>query len=392
MSPSVFDPRVDDTTLRDGAQMPGLRAATIEERVKIAAALDEIGVERIEMFGAWYDVDRKAAQAVLDLGLKARVAVWIRATQADIDDALKRDGLKEVGISHPISDIHLQHKLNISREEALKRITTAVQYAVDHGLTVFYHGEDSTRTDWDFEKKVIQAVQDVGAECYRLCDTTGVGLTTHSTSPETFIKSVPDKCKAISEQFKIDLEFHGHDDFGGAVSNTLVAMSNGAKWASTTMLGMGERAGNAETEKIIMNLYFHHGIRRYKIEKLTEICQIVSKAYNLRIPRNKAIVGEGVFTHQSGIHTDGVIKHPETYEPFPPEAVGNVRHLLLGPLSGKAVLEWKIKQLAPKIDLEDVRVKALREYVKQLFDTGIKVNPFTDEEFINLLRMFLIVN
>ncbi|HMF33237.1 MAG TPA: hypothetical protein VKK79_17560 [Candidatus Lokiarchaeia archaeon] len=385
-----FEPYVDDTTLRDGAQMPGVRSTTIEERVAIATALDELGVERMEMFGAWYDVDRKAAQAVLDIGLKIRIAVWVRASIPDIDDVLNREGLKEIGISHPVSDIHLEHKLGISHEEALERITTAVQYATDHGLHVFFHGEDSTRCDWAFEQQVIQGIIDAGAECYRVCDTVGVGLTTHSQTEEDFVKCVPDKIKAIAEQFKIDIEFHGHDDFGGAVSNTLVALSNGAKWASTTVLGMGERAGNAETEKIIMNLQYHHNIQRYKIEKLTEICQMVSKAFELRIPTNKAIVGSGVFTHQSGIHTDGVIKHPETYEPFTPESVGNVRHLLLGPYSGKAVLEWKIRQAAPNIEMNDVRVTALKDFFREIFETGIRVNPLTDAEFSNLLRMFLI--
>lgn len=384
------DALVDDTTLRDGAQMPGIRSTTIDERVAIATALDDLGVDRMEMFGAWYGVDRKAAQTILDLGLKTRVAVWVRASYSDIDDVLNLGGLKEIGMSHPVSDIHLEHKLGITREEALERITNSVQYAVDHGLRVFLHGEDSTRSDWEFEKQVVQGIIDAGAECYRVCDTVGVGLTTHGRTPEDFAKCVPDKIRTLTEEFPIDIEFHGHDDFGGAVSNTLVALSNGAKWASTTMLGMGERAGNAETEKIIMNLFYHHGVKRYKIENLTAICKLVSDAFQLRIPTNKAIVGSGVFTHQSGIHTDGVIKHPETYEPFTPESVGNVRHLLVGPYSGKAVIEWKIQQVAPNIDMDDVRVKALKTFFREIFETGIRANPLTDEEFANLLRMFLI--
>ncbi|GAB4306936.1 MAG: isopropylmalate synthase [Promethearchaeota archaeon] len=387
---SKFDPHVDDTTLRDGAQMPGIRAATIEERVAIAHALEELGVERLEMFGTWYDVDRKAAQAVLDSVSKIRVAVWVRPVISDLDDALGRDGLREVGISQPVSDLHLQKKLAITRAEALDRIGKAVEYAIDHGLRVFVHGEDSTRADWEFERQVIASVQERGAECYRVCDTVGVGMGTHSTSTETFVKSVPDKIKAISEQFKLDVEYHGHDDLGNAVTNTMIALSNGARWASTTILGMGERAGNAETEKVIMNLKFHHGVEKYDVGKLQSTCELVARAFQLRIPPNKAIVGPNVFTHQSGIHSDGVIKHPQTYEPFPPEFVGNQRRLLVGPYSGKSIVLFKVREKVPEIDVEDPRVQALVRYVTEMFSTGIRRNCFTEEEFDALLRMFLI--
>ena len=132
--------KIDDTTLRDGMQMPGVRSPSPKERLEIARYLDDIGVDRIELFGTWYDVDRKTAKLILGAGLQCRIGVWVRASISDIDEALKLEGLKEVGISHPISDIHLEHKLNISREKAFERIQEAIQYAKDHGLTIFYHG------------------------------------------------------------------------------------------------------------------------------------------------------------------------------------------------------------------------------------------------------------
>ncbi|MHA1648854.1 MAG: LeuA family protein [Candidatus Helarchaeota archaeon] len=379
---------IDDTTLRDGVQMPGIRAPSPEERLRIAQYLDDIGVGRIEIFGTWYDVDRHTANLILSAGLKCRVGVWVRAKIDDIDEALRLNGIKEVGISHPISDIHLKYKVRITREEAMKRITNAVQYAIDHGLKVFYHGEDCTRADWNYEKELVKTLAELGAETYRVCDTVGVGIPSHVSPDVDISKSVPDKVRYLS-QFDIDIEFHGHDDLGNAVTNTLVALQNGAKWASTTMLGIGERSGNAETEKVLMNLVYHFGVKGYNTKLLTKCCRFISKTMDVRIPSNKAIVGENSFTHQSGIHTAGVIEHPETYEFIDPEEVGNQRRLLVGPYSGKKIIIFKLKELLPGVDESDARVNALVHYLQNdLFGTGIRRSALTEEEFKDIMRRF----
>ena len=134
---TIQNAKIDDTTLRDGLQMPGIRAPAPHQRLKIASYLNDIGVDRLELFGTWYDVDRKTAQLILDAGFKARVAIWVRANQNDIDEALRLNGITEVGISHPVSDIHLKNKLRITRDEAYERVTSAVQYATEHGLKSF---------------------------------------------------------------------------------------------------------------------------------------------------------------------------------------------------------------------------------------------------------------
>ncbi|MFX0138423.1 MAG: LeuA family protein, partial [Candidatus Hodarchaeota archaeon] len=270
--------KIDDTTLRDGMQMPGIRSPSPQERLEIAQYLDDIGVDRIEMFGTWYDIDRKSAQLILDAGFKCRIGIWVRANKNDLDEALKLNGIKDVGISHPISDLHLKAKLEITREIAHNRIHDAIQYAKDHGLSIFYHGEDSTRTDWEFEKSILKMLTELKVEVYRLCDTVGVGIGAHSSSLIPINKSIPDKVKEIVKNYKIDVEFHGHDDLGGAVTNTMIALQNGAKWASTTMLGMGERAGNAETEKVIMNLKYHYNNNKYDISLLTKACHVIHEA------------------------------------------------------------------------------------------------------------------
>ncbi|NVM30115.1 MAG: hypothetical protein HWN65_14825 [Candidatus Helarchaeota archaeon] len=382
---------IDDTTLRDGLQMPGIRAPSPEERLKIAQSLNDIGIERIEIFGTWYDIDRNTAKLILSAGLKARVAIWVRAKIDDIDDALRLNDIKEVGISHPISDIHLEHKVHITRDECIDRITSAVQYALDHGLKVFQHGEDCTRADWEFEKTLVKTLADLGAETYRVCDTVGVGIPSHISPDIEISKSIPDKIHYLS-QYDIDIEFHGHDDLGNAVTNSLVALQNGAKWASTTMLGIGERSGNAETEKVLMNLAFHFGVDKYNPKLLTDVCRYVSKTLDIRIPTNKALVGINAYTHQSGIHTDGVIKHPETYELLKPEEVGNQRLLLVGPYSGKKVIVFKIKQLVPNIDENDSRIKALVDFLQNnLYGTGIRRSALTEVEFKDLLRRFALI-
>ena len=384
----AFEKKIDDTTLRDGVQMPGIRAPSPEERLKIAHYLDDIGVDRMELFGTWYDIDRKTANLILSAGLKCRIAIWVRAKTEDIDEALKLDGIKEVGISHPISDIHLQHKVHLTRAECLDRITTAVQYAVDHGLKVFQHGEDSTRADWDFENQLVKQLADLRAEVYRVCDTVGVGIPTHVSPDIPMNKSIPDKVRYLS-QYNIDIEFHGHDDLGNAVTNSIVALLNGAKWASTTMLGIGERSGNAETEKVLMNLAYHYSNNRYKTHLLTKACQYISKAMDIRIPPNKALVGENAFTHQSGIHTDGVIKHPETYEFLEPRDLGNERRLLIGPYSGKQIILFKIRQYIKNVEDNDSRATALIDYLqKNLFGTGIRRSALTEKEFKEIMRRF----
>ncbi|MHC1591161.1 MAG: LeuA family protein, partial [Candidatus Helarchaeales archaeon] len=264
----------------------------------------------------------------------------------------------------------------------------------------FYHAEDCTRADWNYEMKIIQGVIDTGAECYRICDTVGAALSAHVSDLVPIERSVPDRVKKINELFgsKIEIEFHGHDDLGNAVTNTMTALNNGATWASTTMLGIGERSGNAETEKVIMNLYYHYKVEKYKIERLTECCEKISKFCDITIPNNKAIVGPNVFTHQSGIHSDGVIKHPETYELYPPEIVGNVRKLFIGSYSGKNVILHKLRELMKQekslatLDENDGRVKALVDYIQNnLFGSGVRHSPLTDSEFKMIARMFALI-
>lgn len=370
------DPVIDDTTLRDGVQMPGL-AISPEDVVKVALLLDEIGVERMELHH-FQESDKRAARMIMELGLKSRIAGWCRAVTQDVDNAVDC-GFKEVGISHPVSKTHFAAKWpDKNEEELLERVVDVVEYARDYGLRVFVHGEDSTRADWDFERKFINSVANAGAECYRICDTVGIGL----SDPEAPLPNgIPAKVRAIKAETRIGaIEIHTHDDFGNSVENTMAAVRAASGlwekiYVSTTLLGIGERAGNAETEKVIMNLYLHYGVEKFKgkTQKLKELADYFSNVSGYTLPPNKAIVGDYAFAHESGIHTHGVLNNPLTYEPYPPELVGNRRRLTIGKHSGKAIVRHKIKELVGREPGEEQLAYVMR-VIKDMYDRGRKAS------------------
>jgi citrate (Re)-synthase len=382
------EPIIDDTTLRDGIQMPGL-AAGPKDSAKIAQLLSKIGVERIEVFH-FQEQDKKAAKMIQGLDLDLRVAGWCRAVKEDIDSAV-HCGLKEVGISHPVSDIHFKAKWpDKTREQILANVVGVVEYAAEtHGLRVFVHGEDSTRADWDFERKFINAVAKAGAECYRVCDTVGVGL---SDKDAPLPNGIPAKICAIKKETRIcSVEIHAHDDFGNAVENTMAAIRTASGvwdkvYASTTFLGIGERAGNAETEKVILNLYMHYGVKKFedKTRNLKRTADFIGKATGYVIPPNKAIVGDYGFAHESGIHTHGVLNDPRTYEPYPPELVGNIRRLTIGKQSGKGIIEHKIYEITGNAP-NSVELAEVVQKVRAIYQSGRRAS-LKEEEFRKILR------
>jgi isopropylmalate/homocitrate/citramalate synthase len=368
--------------------MPGL-AVGPKDATKIAQLLNEIGTERIELFH-YQDPDKKAAKQILDQNLPLRVAAWCRAVKEDIDSAVAL-GFKEVGISHPVSNIHFQAKWpEKTHEQILSNIVDIVEYAAKTcGLRTFVHGEDSTRADWEFERELINQVASAGAECYRICDTVGIGL---STIEAPLPNGIPAKVVAIKKETKIGaIEIHAHDDFGNAVENTMAAIRAASGvwdkiYASTTYLGIGERAGNAETEKIILNLYLHYGIQKFagKTHKLKEAADYIGKAAGFTVPPNKAIVGDYGFAHESGIHTHGVISDPWTYEPYPPELVGNTRRLTIGKQSGKGIMKYKIQELSGN-EPDEATVVLVVDKVKDIYANGRRAS-LKEEEFKKILR------
>jgi len=393
MPPLKTETIVDDTTLRDGIQMPGLAAGS-KGAAKIAKLLNDVGVERIEMFH-YQEPDKRAAKLTLEQKLPMRVAGWCRAVKEDIDSAVAL-GFQEVGISHPVSFIHFDAKWpDKTYDQILQNVVDVTEYAAKTcGLRTFVHGEDSTRADWAFERKFINAVADAGAECYRICDTVGIGLPDLNAPMPN---GIPAKVVAVKKETKIpSIEIHAHDDFGNAVANTMAAIQAADNlydkvYASTTFLGIGERAGNAETEKVLLNLYLQRGVKKFegKLGALKTTASFIGKATGFVVPPNKAIVGDYGFAHESGIHTHGVLNNPWTYEPYPPELVGNSRRLTIGKQSGKGIIKHKIKEFGGN-EPDDATVTTVVETVKGIYANGRRAS-LKDEEFKKILRILKVL-
>lgn len=386
--PLTVDVVIDDTTLREGLQMAGLSYASPTDVCHIACLLRDIGVERLEVM-TYTPSDQDAIRLMQDEGLGKFLAAWCRAVNEDVDVALKLD-FKSIGISHPVSTIHFEKWPEKTLKQLVERVVSTVQYAKDHGLEVFVHGEDSTRADWAFEKKFINAVADAGAKVYRICDTIGCGS---SDSRAPLPMGIPAKIRRIQKETTIPyVEMHAHDDLGNAVENTMAAIRAASGlydkvYASTTFLGIGDRAGNAETEKIIMNCYMHHNICKWNLKLLRETANFIASALNYHLPLNKAIVGDSAFAHESGIHVHGVMSLPLTYEIIPPELVGHERAIVIGKRSGKHGIQMKVEDITgEKIKEDDPRLANLVEMIKNEYLNSERKYAIKEMEFKELVR------
>jgi isopropylmalate/homocitrate/citramalate synthase len=361
-----------DETLRDGEQMPGVHF-TPEEKLRIARLLDEVGIPIMDVgMPVVSKEEARAVRAIAREGLKATILTAARAVKVDIDASIEAE-VGEVSIFIGCSDLHLKHKLKMTREQVLQRAPEMVEYAKGHGLRVSFVTEDTVRADIDYAIELYNVCIDSGAHRAVLCDTVGV------MTPAA-MRWFVGECK---RRFKpVQLSVHCHNDFGMGVANTLAAVEAGVEVPHTTINGIGERAGNTPFEETVVALeaLYHHptGI---KLERLPELSALVEELSGVPVAVNKPIVGPNAFRHESGIHTDGVLKHTLTYEPIQPEMVGRGRKFVLGKHTGAASVKDRLK--AKGIDLPEEKVTAIVLAIKERGET---LDTAEQRAFVRLAR------
>lgn len=348
----------DDTTLRDGEQTAGI-VFSHDEKLAIAHLLDETGIDQLEAgIPAMGRNERALLEELAGSGLHASVLAWCRAREADIDAAVAC-GVDAVGVSVPASDIHLSGKLRKDRAWALDAMRRCVSRAKEAGLYVSADAEDASRADPGFLEELVHTAEAEGADRFRYCDTLGL------LDPDFAFRSV----RAVSGATDLPIEVHMHDDLGMATANTLAAVRAGATWVNTTVAGLGERAGNAAFEQVVMALWLRGGVEpSVDTTCFRELATKVMEAAGRALPDGAPIVGSGVFRHESGIHVDGLLKEGRTYELFDPALVGSEREIVVGKHSGAHGVRAKLEDLDRPVSLAEARnlLPGIREEASRL--------------------------
>lgn len=355
--------RIFDTTLRDGEESPGA-AMTGPEKLQVAEQLVRLNVDIIEAgFPASSPGDLEAVREIARRLRGPVIAGLARAAYSDIDAAWEAVREAERPMIHVVlatSDIHLKHKMNISREEALQRIKEMVSYARHLCPTVEFSAEDATRSDWDFLCRVFEIAIQCGATTVNIPDTVGYA---QPREYEALFHYLRERVPGIEN---VVMSAHCHNDLGMATANTLAAIRAGARQVEVTINGLGERAGITAMEEVVMALrtrpeYFDNADTRVDAKEFLAASQLVSKITGIPVQPNKAIVGANAFAHEAGIHQDGMLKNRMTYEIMTPQSVGwDDTKLVLGKHSGRHGLDARLRQLGYKLTADQLKVAYTR--------------------------------
>ncbi len=354
-----------DTTLRDGEQTPGV-SLTSEQKLQIAKQLDILGVDFIEAGTAIIsEGEQRGIKAIVHEGLNAEISSFARLLKGDIDAALGCD-VDTVNLVAPVSDDHIKKKLKIDRETLRNRTIEMSEYVKGHGLKVEISAEDASRADIEFLKSFLSDLSPV-IDRLSFCDTVGV--------------LYPERAKEMFNvicNFNTPIAVHCHNDFGLATANSAAAVLTGAKVVHVTMNGLGERAGNASLEEVVMALELLYGMKTNIVkEKLYETSRLVRDLTKMPLAPNKPLMGDNAFTHKSGMHVHGILVGTSLYEPIDPGIIGRKRRFTFGKHTGKASVKTALEEMGiAKMDEEQMS-KILME-VKELGDKGKLV---TDADF-----------
>ena len=370
--------RIFDTTLRDGEQSPGA-SMTHSEKLQIAELLESMGVDIIEAgFPAASQGDFEAVKAIAQASNQAMICGLARATEGDIArcaEAVRHAAQPRIHTFISTSPVHMKHKLKMGANAVLEAVGRSVSQARNLVDDVEWSPEDATRTEWDFLCKCVDAAITSGATTINIPDTVGY------SHPEEYGALIRRLIETIPDSDKVTWSTHCHNDLGLAVANSLAGVANGARQVECTINGLGERAGNAALEEVVMalrvrkdTLPFHSNISS---EKLAQASQLVSRSTGFPVQFNKAIVGKNAFAHESGIHQDGMLKNTETYEIMNPEDVGVAKtSLVMGKHSGRHAFRDKLTSLGYELEEDELndafkRFKDLADKKKHVFDDDI---------------------
>lgn len=364
---------IDDTTLRDGEQTAGVVFAN-EEKIHIAKMLALIGVHQIEAgVPAMGGDEKEAIKRIVDLELPASILGWNRAVVSDVKHSLDC-GVDAVAVSISSSDIHIKHKLRRDKQWVLDAVKRSVEFAKSNDLYVSVNAEDSSRAGPEFLVEFARTAKEAGADRLRYCDTVGI------LDPLEIYKRV----RTLIEEVDIPIEMHTHNDFGMATANAIAGLEAGATYVNTTVNGLGERAGNASLEELVMALQYCEGVSvDIGTSFFRELSEYVALASGRPLPAWKTVVGSNLFVYESEGRASGVVRDPATYEVFLPGEVGLLRRFSVGKYSGPSVLRRKLREHGYHASEEEVQglVALLRAQSialkRSLFDSEV-VEAYTN--------------